>query len=147
MNAEVTKCQSKDGRSGRRILLKVRAKFGRVDTWQGAFRPRGEDEDSFIREEDIINNSRGVVNPSPYGFPKEEGSVSAPPLTVGNDGFLLPTFNFNVAAKCAADWDSNSQPKKSCSSSRRKKSRRWTVPWRRRPNLQNYELKTFSKIK
>ena len=44
-----------------------------------------------VREEDIINNSRGVVNPSPYGFPKEEGSVSAPPLTVGNDGFLLPT--------------------------------------------------------
>ena len=51
----------------------------------------GEEASFMVREEDIINNSRGVVNPSPYGFPKGEGSVSAPSLTVGNDGFLLPT--------------------------------------------------------
>ena len=71
----------------------------------GRFRPRGDEEASFIvREEDTINNSRGVGNPSPYGFPKVEGSVSAPSLTVGNDGFPLPTSTSTWRTKCAADW-------------------------------------------
>ena len=48
----------------------------------------GEEASFMVREEDIINNSRGVVNPSPYGFPKGEGSVSAPPLIVDNHRFL-----------------------------------------------------------
>ena len=37
------------------------------------------------------DNSRGAVNLSPYGFPKGEGSVSAPHLKGGNNGFLLST--------------------------------------------------------
>ena len=41
------------------------------------------------REEDI-NNSWGVLNLSPYGFPKGEGSVLAPSLIVGNNRFLPP---------------------------------------------------------
>ena len=90
------------------------------------------------REEDI-NNSGGVVNLSTYGFPKGEGSVSAPSLTVGNNGFLLPTSTSTWVAKRATVCASNSQLKR-CSPLRRRKWRRWTVPWRRRPNLlQNYE--------
>ena len=34
------------------------------------------------------DNSRGALNLSLYGFPKGEGSVSAPPLIVSNDGLI-----------------------------------------------------------
>ena len=84
---------SEDGlRAESAQLTGIFSKFGWGVAWGGRWRGKWgtlEGEERRIKTLwRTTPTTRGVLNLSPYGFPKGEGSVSAPPLIVDNHRFL-----------------------------------------------------------